>query len=137
MHRRAAIRSVSAAWVSQEAEAKTLEIAVTFHTTAKITELDLGIQVNDAAGTIVWGTSTTRESLELDYESGNDSRAALIVECELPEGLYYVTIALSEPRRLGFHEHWMDRAATFIVAGPRRRGRLTCAGCARGNSGAP
>jgi hypothetical protein len=78
--------------------------------------------VNDAAGNIVWGTSTSRESLDLEYETGYDCRAALLVECELPQGTYYVTVALDEPRRLGFHEHWIDHAALFTV-GPQRAAR--------------
>jgi len=118
LERRAAVRSVSAAWVPDETS-KMLEIAVNFRTRAAIAELNLGIQVNDANGNIVWGTSTSRESLELHYEVGRDSRAAYVVECELPRGLYFVTVSLSEPRRLGFHEHWIDHATSFTVAPPR------------------
>jgi len=41
------------------------------------------------------------------------------VQCDLPCGIYFVTAALSEPRRLGFHDHWIDRAAAFEVTPPR------------------
>ncbi len=119
--RRAAIQSVSAAWLPDE-RSRMLEIAVNFAMPAPVAELNLGIQVNDAAGNIVWGTSTSRESLDLEYETGYDCRAALLVECELPQGTYYVTVALDEPRRLGFHEHWIDHAALFTV-GPQRAAR--------------
>jgi hypothetical protein len=112
--RRALVQSVSATWIKDDS-LKMLEIAVDFTTTAAVGELNLGIQINDAAGDIVWGTSTERESLDLDYEIGRDCRAAWLVECDLPRGLYFVTVALSEPRRLGFHEHWIDRAALFTV----------------------
>jgi hypothetical protein len=118
MDARARIASVSAAWVPDDSS-RMLEIAVDFTTTAKIAELSLGIQVNDAAGNIVWGTSTSRECLELAYEIDRDCRAVLLVECELPRGMYFVTVALSEPRRLGFHEHWIDHAALFTVEPPR------------------
>jgi hypothetical protein len=118
LERRAAVRSVSAAWVPDESS-RMLEIAVNFRTRAPIAELSMGIQVNDGAGNIVWGTSTSRESLELHYEVGRDSRAAYVLECELPRGLYFVTVSLSEPRRLGFHEHWIDHATSFTVAPPR------------------
>ena len=118
MCRRAIVQSVSATWLPDES-VPILEITVNFRTLAPLPELSLGIQVNDAAGNIVWGTSTSRESLDLEYEMGHDCRAALLVECELPQDTYYVTVALSEPRRLGFHEHWIDHATLFTVAPPR------------------
>jgi len=118
MTRRAIVQSVSVEWAPDESS-RMLEVAVNFTTTAPIAELALGIQVNDAAGNVVWGTSTAHESLELDYEMGRDCRAAFLVECELPRGIYFVTVALSEPRRLGFHEHWIDHAALFNVEPPR------------------
>jgi len=116
--RRATVRSVSATWDAKESSRR-LEIAVDFRTRAPIAELSLGIQVNDAIGNIVWGTSTSRECLELEYETGRDCRAALVVECDLPPGMYFVTVSLDEPRRLGFHEHWIDHAALFTVTPPR------------------
>jgi hypothetical protein len=127
MDRRAIIQSVSAAWRPDESS-KMLEIAVDFRTRAPIAELTLGVQVNDALGHLVWGSSTAHENLELYYEAGQDSQAAFILQCELPRGLYYVTVSLAEPRRLGFHEHWIDHATSFTVApervasSPYRRG---------------
>ena len=118
MDARARIQSVSATWVPDDSS-RMLEIAVDFTTAAQIAELSLGIQINDTAGNIVWGTSTSRECLEIAYEIGLASSAVLLVECELPRGMYFVTVALSEPRRLGFHEHWIDHAALFTVAPPR------------------
>jgi hypothetical protein len=96
-----------------------LELAVTFRTNVRIAGLDLGVQVNDAAGKVVWGTSTSHENLELNYELDCDCHAAFFVQCELPCGIYFVTAALSEQPRLGFHDHWIDRAAAFEVAPPR------------------
>lgn len=113
--RRATIHSVSAAWVPDKSS-RMLEITVNFRPTAPVAELSLGILVNDPAGNAVWGTSTSRECLELDYETGRYCRAIFLVECELPRGLYFVTAALFEPRRLGFHEHWIDHATLFTVA---------------------
>ncbi len=112
--RRALIQSVSATWIPGDST-RTLEIAVTFTTAAPVAELTLGVQVNDTAGNIVWGTSTSQECLELEYEPRMSCLAVFLVECDLPEGLYFVTVALSEPRRLGFHEHWIDHAALFTV----------------------
>jgi hypothetical protein len=119
--RRARVQSVSADWTSDESF-KMLEIAVDFRTRAAIPELSLGVQVNDAAGNVVWGVSTVYEGLELDYAAAQDSQAAFILECELPQGLYFVTVALAEPRRLGFHEHWIDHATSFTVSPPRVAG---------------
>jgi hypothetical protein len=116
--RRAKVQSVSAEWVGN-ASSRTLEIAVTFKTRVPIAELSLGVQVTDAAGNIVWGTSTSSACLVLDYEPGRDCRAAFLTECALPRGLYFVTAALSEPHRLGFHDHWIDHATSFTVAPPR------------------
>lgn len=117
MHRRAIVQSVSAAWAGGESS-RMLELAVDFMMTAPVAELSLGLQVNDAAGNIVWGTSTSGECLELQYERGCQCRAAFLVECDLPRGWYSVTVSLSEPRRLGFHEHWIDNAAFFTVMPP-------------------
>jgi hypothetical protein len=116
--RRAMVQSVCATWGPQ-ASSRKLEIAVSFKTRVPIAELSLGIQVNDAAGNIVWGTSTSHESLELEYEPGRDCHAAFLADCDLPRGMYFVTVSLSEPRRLGFHEHWIDHAALFKVEPPR------------------
>ncbi len=116
--RRAFIRNVSARWAPGEGS-RMLELAVTFRPNVRIASLDLGVQVNDAAGTIVWGTSTSHENLELNYEIDCDCHAAFFVQCELPVGLYFVTAALSEPRRLGFHDHWIDRAAAFEISPAR------------------
>ena len=113
--RKAMVQSVSARWVPDESS-RTLEVAVNFTAIAPLAELNLGIQVNDEAGTIVWGTSTSLEGLDLAYEIGRDSRAVFLLDCALPRGLYFVTVALAEPRRLGFHEHWIDHAALFTVA---------------------
>jgi len=128
--RRATIRNVSARWAPGE-DSRMLELAVTFRTSARIAGLDLGVQVNDAAGTVVWGTSTSHENLELNYEIDCDCQAVFFVRCELPCGIYFVTSALSEPRRLGFHDHWMDRAAAFEVASPRAAASLYVRGMMR------
>jgi hypothetical protein len=115
--RRAIIRNVSARWAPGE-DSRRLEIAVTFRTSARFA-VDLGVQVNDTAGKVVWGTSTSHENLELDYELDCDCHAIFFVQCELPCGIYFVTAALCEPRRLGFHDHWIDHAAAFEVTPPR------------------
>lgn len=112
--RRAVIRAVSAGWTPGQ-DSRMLELAVRFRTTVQIAGLDLGVQVNDAAGKVVWGTSISRENIELNYEPDSDRHATFSVQCELPCGWYFVTVALSEPQRLGFHDHWIDRAAAFEV----------------------
>jgi hypothetical protein len=113
--RRAIIQSVSATWLPDQSS-RTLEIEVDFTTTAPIGELSLGVLVTDANGRIVWGVNTGIENLPLDYDVGRNSCAAFLMECELPEGEYSITVALSEQRRLGFHEHWIDHAELFTVA---------------------
>lgn len=116
--RRATVQSLSAAWVGDEASI-VLDVAVGFKAHVPIAELTLGIQFNSPAGDIVWGTNTSMAFLELNYEPGRDCRATFTMECFLPRGMYFVAVALSEPRRLGFHDHWIDRAAYFTVAPPR------------------
>ena len=116
--RRAIIRSVSARWAPGE-DSRILELDVRFQTNVRIADLSLGVQVNDAAGKVVWGTSTSNENLEFNYEPGCDCHATFFVQCELVCGIYFVTAALSEPRRLGFHDHWIDHAAIFEVAAPQ------------------
>ena len=116
--RRATVQSVSAEWVGNESS-RMLEIAVAFETHVPIAELSLGIQVTDVPENIVWGANTSSECLELNYQAGHDCRAAFLVECLLPRGIYFVTVALREPRRFGFHDHWIDHATSFTVAPPR------------------
>lgn len=116
--RRVAIESVSAQWMGDESS-RMLEIAVRFKPRVPIAELCLGVQITNATGDIVWGTNTANACLELDYEPGRDCRGAFLVECQLPQGTYFVGAALSEPRLLGFHDHWIDRAESFTVAPPR------------------
>ena len=121
LDRRALIRSVSAAWVADESS-RTLEIAVDFTATAPVAELTLELQVNDVLGNVVWATNTKNENLELNYKTGRDCRASFLVECELSAGEYFVSLGLSEPRRFGFHEHWIDHATLFTVTPPRAAG---------------
>jgi len=116
--RRAVIRSASAIWAPGE-NSRLLELTVRFQAKVSVAELSLGVQINDAAGKVVWGTSTSNENLVLNYQTNCDSRATFFVQCDLPRGLYFLTVALSEPRRLGFQDHWIDRAALFEVAPPR------------------
>jgi hypothetical protein len=117
-NRRAAVQSLSAEWVGDESS-RMLEVAIGFKAHVPIAELSLGIQLTSATGDIVWGVNTSIAYLELHYEPGRDCRAAFLMECFLPRGMYFVTVALSEPRRLGFHDHWIDHAASFTVAPPR------------------
>jgi hypothetical protein len=117
-NRRATVQSVSAEWVGDESS-RILEIAIAFETRVPIAELSLGIRITDVAANIVWATNTTNEYLELDYEPGRDCRGVFLVECALPRGMYFVTVALHEPRRLGFHDHWIAHATSFAVAPPR------------------
>jgi Wzt C-terminal domain/Sulfotransferase family len=111
--RRAAIQAVTVAW--EGGGARMVDISVRFRASVRVPELSVGVQVSDAAGRIVWGTSTAQENLEFTYEAGRVQRARFMAQCELPAGLYFVTAALSEPRRLGFHDHWIDRAALLPV----------------------
>ena len=116
--RRATIRSVSAEWDPDESS-RMIELAADFTAEAPVAELNFGVLVTDADGAVVWGSSTSHESLDLRYDVGRASRAAFLVECDLPPGKYRVSVSLSEPRRLGFHEHWIDHATFFTVAPPR------------------
>lgn len=118
MNRRATIQSVSATWVPDES-AKTLEVGVTFRVHTQIAGLSLGLQVNDTLGKVVWGTSTAHQNLALDYQVDSECHGAFRMHCELPRGIYFVTAAVSEPRRLGFHDHWIDHATSFTVAPPQ------------------
>jgi hypothetical protein len=120
-NRRATVRSVSAEWMGDESSG-ILEIAVTFKTSVPIAELSLDIRVVDVAEKLVWSTDTLSAYLDLNYEPGRDCRATFLVECALPRGIYFVTVALSELRRIGFHDHWINHATCFTVA-PLRAAR--------------
>ncbi|HUK18809.1 MAG TPA: Wzt carbohydrate-binding domain-containing protein [Bryobacteraceae bacterium] len=117
-NRSAMIQSVSAEWDPNESSRR-LAIGVLFRTCAPLPELSVGVEVSDAAGHIVWGANTAHECLRLDCAAGGSSQATFVVECALPRGMYFVAAALSEPRRLGYHHHWVDRASFFTVDPPR------------------
>lgn len=115
MDRRATMQCVTAQWIPDESS-KMMEFAIRLRVDKPVTGLSLGVQVNDTLGKVVWGTSTSHQKLVWDYPVGCDCRAAFHVHCELPRGIYIVTAAISEPRRLGFHEHWIDHATSFAVS---------------------
>jgi len=113
--RRAVIQSVCARWEPDDSE-RTLDISVDFTTTAWLPELSLDIQVHDASGALVWKVNTTENLLNLNSEKAGSYRATFRLECALPANVYLVTVGLFDPRRFGFHEHWIDRATLFEVA---------------------
>ena len=113
--RRATILAVSAEWLGGDSS-KLLQIMVCFRTEAPIVELSLSLQVVGRNGDVVWNANTSHEYLALDYATGRDSRAVYQAECELPPGKYFIAAELSEPRRIGFSEHRVARAASFTVA---------------------
>jgi len=112
--RRASIQRVSARWVSEERPG-ILQLTVNFRVQLRIEDLIVGVLIYDAQGGIVWGTNSLIERSELRNEPGCECVAVFMLECELPAGIYFITAALSQFRRLGFHHHWIDRAAFFAV----------------------
>lgn len=112
--RKASIEAVSASWIP-DGRSQVLELAVTFRTKVNIPDLILGLAVFDATGKVVWGTNTLEEELELRSEPGLDCCAVFVLQCDAPTGRYSVTAALHQPRKYGFHDHWLDRAASFDV----------------------
>jgi hypothetical protein len=116
--RRAIILSVSAEWLGDESS-KLLRIAVHFRTEAPIAQLSLTLHVVARNGDLVWNVSTWQDFLELDYATGRHSRAVYRTACELPPGKYFIAAALFEPRRFGFFEHSISRAASFVVSAAR------------------
>lgn len=116
--RRATVLSSSCDWLGDE-HCRMLAVTVEFKAHVAVPDLTLGVQFTSPAGDIVWGTNTSMAFLELACEPGRNCRAVFTVECFLPRGLYFLTVALSEPRRLGFHDHWIDHATSFTVTGPR------------------
>lgn len=113
--RRAAFTSVAANWFPSE-DARYLEIMVRFLTAERLPEETLGLLITDSVGNIVWGTNTRNDGLPLELQPCEENCAAFLLECQLPPGTYFITVALSEGRRLGFHDHWIDRAEIFRVA---------------------
>ena len=112
----AAIQWVSAAWEPVEGTGK-LDIAVGFRTQTKIENLVVGILITDIEENHIWSTDTQIEKLEVENAANCDSSVLFILDCEIPAGLYFVTVALHDLRRHGFHYHWIDRATRFQVTG--------------------
>ncbi len=113
--READIQAVAAAWLP-EGSTKMLEVVIQFHTRVASEELSLGVGIYDAAGNLVWGTSTWSENLEVKNQTDRDSQAVFVAQFQAPAGIYSVTAAIHKFRRLGFHDHWMERAAFFEVS---------------------
>jgi hypothetical protein len=114
--REASIQAVSARWVPDSVSKMLLELAIEFHTIVPNAELSLGVAIYDAAGSLVWGTNTWNEKLEVKNRTDRDSHATFILEFQAPAGVYSVTAAIHKFRRLGFHDHWIDGAASFEVS---------------------
>lgn len=114
--RKARITEVRAEWISNP-HSCLLEIAVRFYPRVRDAELGLGIAISDAAGNPVWGWNTDMGEVKLENEEGCEHEGVAILQFEAPAGNYFVTVALHNLRRLGFHEHWIDRAALFEVTG--------------------
>ena len=126
--RRAIIQKVAAIW-SPDEPSRVLEVTVDFATTTEMAELSLHVQVHDTLGNLIWTANTTNDLLDLDWDAAFSSRAKFLLKCELPQGVYLVSVGLFDPRRYGFFEHWIDRATLFEVtlapiANPARSQRL-------------
>jgi tRNA (mo5U34)-methyltransferase len=112
---KATIRAVNPRWIRLHGEAA-LEITVEFWAAAQVEDLMVGIEISDAAdSSLVWGTNTARAKGELTFEEGRESCAVFVVRGAFPVGKYHVAAAVQQLRRLGFHEHRVDEAASFQV----------------------
>jgi tRNA (mo5U34)-methyltransferase len=93
-----------------------LEITVEFWAATKVEDLMVGIEIFDAVdSSLVWSTNTERAKAALNFEGGHESCAVFVVRCALPLGRYSVAAGVQQLRRLGFHEHRVDDAASFQV----------------------
>ena len=112
--RRASFSTITANWLTDESP-KALGLEVNFTTSQPAEELNLIIMIRDARPRIVYRLNTRYDGLDLQYGVGLRTRTRLVLECILPAGAYVVSVGLSDPRRLGFHEHWIDSAVQFTV----------------------
>jgi len=112
--RRASIRRVTASWIDGPGSG-TLEISIGFRVESRIETLVAGIAVEDTSGRTVFGTNTAIEKVQVANSPGCDCRASFVLQCTLPQGIYFVTPALHDLRDLGYHYHWIDKAARFEV----------------------
>jgi hypothetical protein len=112
--RAATIHRVTAVWEGGAAS-RTLEIVIKFRTKERIDDLVAGVSIYDADGESVYGNRPIIDRQTLQNAPDRDCYAAFILDCSLPPGTYAVTVGLAHPRRLGFHYHWIDGAATFEV----------------------
>jgi hypothetical protein len=112
----AAIQWVSAVREPVEGAGK-LNIAIGFRTEAKIENLVAGILITDMEKNCIWSTNTQIEKLEVKNGPNCNCSISFNLECDIPAGLYFVTVAVHDLRRFGFHYHWIDRATRFQVIG--------------------
>lgn len=115
--RQARVEAAVTSWLPDE-QSRLLELAVRFRTKVEIPDLILGVAIFDASGNNLWGTNTALEGLELRNEPDCTCCASFLLHCSAPLGIYSVTVALHQPRNLGFHDHWLDRATSFEVTKP-------------------
>jgi hypothetical protein len=114
-NRQAIVETVSAALLPG-GPPQLLEITVRFRTKINLPDLIVGVAIFDGEGNNAWGTNTFIQGLEVQNKPDCSCYAVFTLQCDAPPGPYSVTVALQQPRRLGFHEHWLDRAASFDVA---------------------
>ena len=113
--RKASIYAVTANWLP-DVSLNALELQVNFKTAQPAGDLSLGIAIADLDGAIVYALNTAYGGLVLHQGVGLETHATFELDCSLPAGTYTITVAVADPRRLGFHEHWIDRAAQFVVS---------------------
>lgn len=119
-HRKARIDSASATWLSSNPSTR-LQLMVEFHASVSCDELIVGAAVKNSHGQFVWGTNTLIEKLSIKIDKGSRGRVTFVLRFVVPKGRYFVTVALNELRRAGFHDHWVDQAASFdVVEGSNR-----------------
>lgn len=91
-----------------------LVLRISYKTNRPIDGMVVGIRITDLHGNTVWGTNTKRRAVTLGPVNGQGLAEFRVNELPLLEGIYDLTVALSDQSEVHAYDHW-DRRIRFNV----------------------
>jgi lipopolysaccharide transport system ATP-binding protein len=93
-------------------------IGVAIESASDLDDITVGIVIRDRYGQDIFGTNTYHHKLTINLKKGKRYRCTFRMRMDIAPGTYTITAALHrEATHLKDCFHWVDRAATFAVAG--------------------
>jgi lipopolysaccharide transport system ATP-binding protein len=93
-------------------------IGVAIESASDLDDITVGILIRDRYGQDIFGTNTYHHKLTINLKKGKRYRCTFRMRMDIAPGTYTITAALHrEATHFKDCFHWVDRAATFTVAG--------------------